>query len=51
MNRTFEIRYYLAAGNSGQQVTHIQATSVDAARRIFTQQNPGCRISMIKELP
>ena len=40
----FEITYHLRTGNAGQQRAVIQATSLDAARRIFTQQNPGCVI-------
>lgn len=49
--RTYEIRFYLKQGNSGQHATQVQASSVETARKLFEQQNPGCRVSMIKELP
>jgi hypothetical protein len=47
----FEIAYHLRLGNSGRQIAHVQATSLDTARRIFAQQNPGCVIDSAKELP
>jgi len=45
---SFEITYMLRTGNAGQQRTLIQASSLDTARRIFQQQNPGCVISSAK---
>ena len=47
----FEIAYHLRRGNSGRQLVHIQATSLDTARRIFAQQNPGCVKDSARELP
>ena len=47
---SFEITYYLRTGNDGQQRAVIQASSLDAARRIFAQQNPACVISSARPL-
>jgi hypothetical protein len=47
----FEISYHLRTGNAGQQKTVMQATSLDTARRIFAQQNPGCVIDSARPLP
>jgi hypothetical protein len=48
---SFEITYHLRTGNAGLQRAVIQATSLDTARRIFAQQNPGCVIDSAKPLP
>ena len=48
---SFEITCHLRTGNAGQERTVIQATSLDTARRIFTQQNPGCIIDSARPLP
>ena len=48
---SFEITFHLRVGNSGQQKAVVQATSLDAARRIFIQQNPGCVLDSARELP
>jgi hypothetical protein len=50
-SRLFEITYRLRIGNNGQQKAQIQATSLDTARRIFVQQNPGCVLISARELP
>lgn len=43
--RTFEITYTLKNPHSSpMQRTTIQATDSFVARRIFEQQNPGCKI-------
>jgi hypothetical protein len=42
--KKYEIAFWLKKGNSGQQKTTVQASDSFTARRIFTQQNPGCRI-------
>ena len=47
---TFEIRFRLKTGNSGQQRAIIQASDPFTARKIFEQQNPGCVFLAWKEL-
>lgn len=43
--RTFEISYILKnSSNSAIQRTTVQASDTIMARRIFEQQNPGCKI-------
>ena len=42
--KKYEIAFRLIKGNSGQQKTTVQASDSFTARRIFTQQNPGCKI-------
>lgn len=43
--RSFEISYILKnSSNSATQRTIIQASDTVMARRIFEQQNPGCKI-------
>ena len=42
--RKYEITFQLLKGNSPQQKTVVQATDPHTARKIFEQQNPGCRI-------
>ena len=50
--RTFEISYILKnSSNSATQRTTVQASDMFTARRIFEQQNPGCRIvSTLREI-
>ena len=47
----FEITYQLRTGNAGQQQAVVQASSLDTARRIFTQQNPTGVTSTVRPLP
>ena len=49
--QSFKISYHLRVGNSGQQKMVVQATSLDTARRVFVQQNPGCVLDSARELP
>lgn len=43
--RSFEISYVLKnSSNSAMHRTIVQATDTVMARRIFEQQNPGCKI-------
>jgi len=43
--RTFEIAYILkSSSNSTTQYAIIQASDTIMARRIFEQQNPGCKV-------
>lgn len=44
--RTFEIKFVIKnSSNSAMQTMTVQATDTVMARRIFEQQNPGCRIA------
>jgi len=42
--KKYEIAFRLTKGNSGQQKTTVSASDSFTARRIFNQQNPGCKI-------
>ena len=43
--RSFEITYILKnSSNAAQHRTIVQATDTVMARKIFEQQNPGCKI-------
>jgi hypothetical protein len=42
--KEYQIAFRLIKGNSAQQKTTVQESGSFTARRIFTQQNPGCKI-------
>jgi hypothetical protein len=45
--KKYQIAFRLVKGNSGQQMTTVQASDSFTARRIFNQQNPGCKITSL----
>jgi hypothetical protein len=45
--KKYQIAFRLINGNSGQQKTTVSASDSFTARRIFTQQNPGCKITSL----
>jgi len=45
-----EITFMLKTGNSGIQKTVVVASDPTTARKIWEQQNPGCRLSSINQI-
>jgi hypothetical protein len=49
--KKYEIAYQLKAGNSGIQKTVVTASDSTTAKKLWEQQNPGCKFSSVNQLP